>query len=135
MQVANVLILVKTSQILECRIWIEDFRVEPTPRTTAYSSRRTEIYLEGRVRVVSRRLAKSYLELVPTSEFGATTDVRSIPGYEQWLATKLLSSARTCRSQDFRKGLRCSITCRSYPAICTHTFGQNATFPGFRGTS
>jgi hypothetical protein len=30
----------------------------------------------GPFRVDSRRLAKSYIESVPTSEFGATTDIR-----------------------------------------------------------
>ena len=32
--------------------------------------------------VDSRRLAKSYIESVPTTEFGATTDIRQALGYD-----------------------------------------------------
>jgi hypothetical protein len=44
--------------------------------------------------VVSRRLAKSYIESVSTSEFGATTDIRQTPGYEHVISPVLLSSAK-----------------------------------------
>ena len=43
--------------------------------------------------VVSRRLGKSYIKSVPTSEFGATTDVRQLPGHEHMVATVLRLSA------------------------------------------
>jgi hypothetical protein len=45
-------------------------------------SRHTDTYAECRIRVDSRRLAKSYIELVPTSEFVTTTDIRRTPGQE-----------------------------------------------------
>lgn len=35
----------------------------------------------------------------------------------------------TCRPQDISELLSCSINYRSYPAICTHTFGQYTSFP------
>jgi len=49
--------------------------------------------------VDSRRLAKSYLESVPTSEFGATADVRQAAGYDIWLAAVLPQSATHYRSE------------------------------------
>ena len=45
--------------------------------------------------VVSGPLEKTYLELVPTSMFGATTDVLQAAGYDIWLAAVLPQSATT----------------------------------------
>jgi hypothetical protein len=47
----------------------------------------------GPFRVVSRRLAKSYIELVPTSEFGVTTDIRRTSDHGHAIGLVLLSSA------------------------------------------
>jgi len=47
---------------------------------------------EGLKRVDSGCLVISYLELVPRSEFGATTDVRQAAGYDFWLAAVLPQS-------------------------------------------
>jgi hypothetical protein len=44
-------------------------------------------------RVGSRRLENSYLESVPTSEFGATTDIHQAPGHAHVIGPVLLSSA------------------------------------------
>ena len=46
-------------------------------------------------RVGSGSAVKSYLESIPTSEFGATTDVRQAAGYDIWLAAVLPGSADT----------------------------------------
>jgi hypothetical protein len=64
-------------------------------------------------RVVSRRLAKSYIKLVSTSEFGTTTDIRQAPGQEHVIDSVLLRSANCCRSR---------------PANSSHAFGQNLSF-------
>ena len=50
-------------------------------------------------RVDSRRLAISYIESVPSSEFGTTTDIRQTPGMDMWLVSVLLSSANSCPSR------------------------------------
>jgi hypothetical protein len=55
--------------------------------------RHTEHYVKGRLWVGSRRLENSYLESVPTSELGATTDVRQAPRQEHAIASVLLGSA------------------------------------------
>jgi hypothetical protein len=44
--------------------------------------------------VDSCRLAKSYLELVSTSELGATTDIRQAPEHAHVIGPVLLGSAR-----------------------------------------
>jgi hypothetical protein len=51
--------------------------------------------------VVSRRLAKSYIELVPTSEFGGTTDIRQAPRHAHVIGPVLLSSATKRHSLSF----------------------------------
>jgi hypothetical protein len=63
------------------------------PRTVLL--RPTETYSECRSWVVSRRLAKSYIELVPTSEFGTTTDIRRTLGQEHMIDSVLLGSANS----------------------------------------
>ena len=44
--------------------------------------------------VVSGPLEKTYLESVPSSEFGTTTDVRQAAGYDIWLAAVLPEPAK-----------------------------------------
>ena len=39
-----------------------------------------------------------YIEWIPTSEFGITTDVRQATGYDIWLAAVLPQSANSCPS-------------------------------------
>ena len=60
--------------------------------------RHTETYAEGRIRVVSCPCYFPYIESVPTSEFGATTDVRQAAGYDIWLAAVLPQSANYRRT-------------------------------------
>ena len=52
------------------------------------------------LRIDSIRLGKSYLESIPTSEFGATTDIRQTAGYDIWLAAVLPNSAKTGHTSD-----------------------------------
>ena len=62
--------------VAECRTRVEDSRYVPGPGTTAaVLLRHTDTHAECRIRVGSGSTVKSYLESIPTSEFGATTDV------------------------------------------------------------
>jgi hypothetical protein len=47
-----------------------------------------------------------------------------------WLSLNVLFEPDTCRSLASCEGQECRITCRSRPAICTHTFGHLPTFMG-----
>jgi hypothetical protein len=58
--------------------------------------------------VVSRRLANSYLESVPTSELGATTDIRRAPRHAHVIDSVLPSSANSCPSRITSEGKLCS---------------------------
>ena len=62
---------------------------------------------EGLKRVDSGCLVISYLESVPRSEFGATTDVRQAAGYDFWLAAVLTLSANSCPSRATSEGQLC----------------------------
>jgi hypothetical protein len=48
----------------------------------------------------SSRLAKSYIESVPTSEFVATTDIRQAPRHAHVIDPVLLGSANSGHSRD-----------------------------------
>jgi len=54
--------------------------------------------------VVSGPLEKTYLESVPSSEFGTTTDVRQAAGYDIWLAAVLPEPAKTGSSTHIKNG-------------------------------
>ena len=59
---------------------------------------------EGRSWIGSGSTVKSYIESVPTSEFGATTDVRQAAGDGHVIAIVLLSSAKTGSSTHIKNG-------------------------------
>ena len=70
-----------------------------------------------------------YIESVPTSEFGATTDVRQAAGYDIWLAVVLPKSATMRHSRRFWEGLRCRKSRRSCQAICSTEKGHKKSLP------
>ena len=76
---------------------------------------------ERQERVDSCLLVKSYLESVPRSEFETTTDIRRTPGHRHVIDHQLLKSATFRPSRVSVVLPLCRISCRSRPAICTHT--------------
>ena len=75
--------------------------------------RHTDTYAECRTWVDSCPCYFSYIESVPTSEFGTTTDIRQTPGMDMWLVSVFLSSARTCHSRMTWERQPCRRSCRS----------------------
>jgi hypothetical protein len=71
---------------------------------------------------------KSLFDLVSTSEFGATTDVRQTPGHEHVIGPVLLGSANSGHSRDSGGLPSCSITCRSYLSGGTSFTGKCRSF-------
>jgi len=53
--------------------------------------------------VDSGPLEKTYLESVPTTEFGATTDIHQAPGHAQVIGPVLLGAQRNCFVKANRK--------------------------------
>ena len=71
--------------------------------------RYADTYAEGRSWIGSGSTVKSYIESVPTPEFGATTDVRQAAGYDIWLAAVLPQSARMRHSHYLLRSLTSQI--------------------------
>jgi hypothetical protein len=87
---------------------------------------------ERRLWVDSRRLEKSYLELVSTSEFGVTTDIHQAPGHVHVIGPVLLSSANSGHSRDSGELPSCSNSGRSRPATNTHTLATSGPSASYK---
>ena len=76
-------------------------------RPTTVRSCRPQGFVEWQLWVDFGCLVISYLESVPRSEFGTTTDIRQTAGYDIWLAAVLTLSANyghTAQSKTAPKG-------------------------------